>query len=87
MTCKHNKLTNEEALKRGWCKCCNTFDCVKIKDENIYCHKCDNTGISNCNGDEVTICNNCVWGIYFAIEQQEWQEVGIEGLEQMMELG
>ncbi len=83
--CKYN-LNIEDALIRGWCKTCNTFECVKIKDENTHCHKCDNTGISDCKGEKVTICDNCIWGRYFAIEQNEWQKVGIEGLEQMMAL-
>ncbi len=83
MECKYNNLTTEQALNRGWCKTCNTYECIKIKDKNIHCHKCNNTGITDCNNNEVTICNNCIWGLEFALEQQEYQSVDINELEQL----
>lgn len=84
MVCKHNNLSMEEALNRGWCKTCRSLDCVKVKEHNTYCHKCGNTGISDIINDDPVICNNCIWGIEFAIEQQEWQKVGYAGLERMI---
>ncbi len=77
MKCKHN-LSTEDALNRGWCKCCKSLDCIKIKDHNNHCHKCNNTGITDCNGDDVIICNNCIWGIRFAVEQQEYENLAGE---------
>jgi len=77
MNCKHN-LTEQEAFNRGWCKCCKSFDCVPFKDERKTCPKCRNTGITDCDGDTVVICTNCVWGRRYAVEEAEYAKLAGE---------
>ncbi len=69
--CKH-RLSEQEALERGWCKCCKTYNCVPFREEHKVCPHCRNTGITDCNGDTAIVCTNCIWGKRYAMEEFEY---------------
>lgn len=79
LTCRQAK-SNQEALEKGLCRACNSYECLAIKDPEAHCYKCDSTGVVDIINDDLVICTKCFWGKQLEIEQYECTKISLEDL-------
>jgi len=89
LECKYQigKQDKSKSLEAGLCAICGEYTCLEIKDAGALCFRCQNTGVTEVFGEgNIVICDKCVWGKWFEIEQFESQQIAIEGLEMLFGL-